>query len=148
METSKITCTRRLCFEAGHRVLGHESKCAHFHGHSYKVWLEAHNAIDDVGRVVDFSVLKSTVGTWIDENWDHAMILNAHDLSGLSLFSELEIGPKQQRLFVLPYNPTAENMAKYLLEKVCPELLNPLGVRVISVVVQETENCTATATLS
>ena len=48
-----ITCTRRLTFCAGHRVLGHESKCAHPHGHNYVVYVTAEaEQLDDVGRVM------------------------------------------------------------------------------------------------
>ena len=34
----KLTCTRRLQFCAGHRVYGHESKCANVHGHNLAVF--------------------------------------------------------------------------------------------------------------
>ena len=30
-----ITCTRRIEFDAAHRVMGHEGKCKHLHGHRY-----------------------------------------------------------------------------------------------------------------
>lgn len=36
-----ITCTRRLQFCAGHRVLGHEGKCARPHGHNYTLFVTA-----------------------------------------------------------------------------------------------------------
>jgi 6-pyruvoyltetrahydropterin/6-carboxytetrahydropterin synthase len=43
----------------------------------------------------------------------------------------------------LPYNPTAENLAKYLLWEVCPKLLKGAGVIVYKVVFRETDNCYA-----
>ncbi len=51
-------------------------------------------------------------------------------------------------IFCLPYNPTAENMADYLLRTVCPEVLIGTGVVVTKVVLWETENCFATAELT
>ena len=51
------------------------------------------------------------------------------------------------KYFVLPYNPTAENMARYLLEEVCPGLLDELGVQAVKVVIWETEESCAEATL-
>ena len=42
-------------------------------------------------------------------------------------------------------NPTAENLAFYLLHKVCPEELIHTGVTVTHVRVWETENCYADA---
>ena len=59
-----ITVMRRIRFCAGHRLLGHEGKCANFHGHSYSVDFyvsplgEDSSRVDDVGRVIDFAELK------------------------------------------------------------------------------------------
>jgi 6-pyruvoyltetrahydropterin/6-carboxytetrahydropterin synthase len=36
-----IECTRRLKFDAGHRVHLHESKCRNAHGHQYIVYIHA-----------------------------------------------------------------------------------------------------------
>ena len=53
-----ITCTRRIQFCAGHRVMGHEGKCRNLHGHNYVVFVTAQaDELDSVGRVIDFSVL-------------------------------------------------------------------------------------------
>ena len=55
----RITCTRKIHFCAGHRVMHHENKCATAHGHNYYVELIAEApSLDESGRVVDFSVLK------------------------------------------------------------------------------------------
>ncbi len=51
------------------------------------------------------------------------------------------------RFFVLPYNPTAENMAKYLLEEMCPLVLEGSGARAASVRLWETDDSYAEATL-
>jgi 6-pyruvoyltetrahydropterin/6-carboxytetrahydropterin synthase len=123
--------------------MGHEGKCSSLHGHSYKVEIEAQAALDTIGRVIDFSVLKDRVGGWLDREWDHAFLLFDLDhetrqaLSGLSL----------TKIFLLPVNPTAENIAAYLLETVCPSALAGTGVLVVSVTVHETENCQAEARL-
>ena len=74
------TITRRLEFDAGHRVFGHESKCATLHGHRYVVEVTAQAAkLDSVGRVIDFSVLKERIGAWLDEKWDHNVIVFEQD---------------------------------------------------------------------
>jgi 6-pyruvoyltetrahydropterin/6-carboxytetrahydropterin synthase len=134
-----ITCTRRLTFEAGHRVVGHENKCANPHGHSYKVFLEAEaGRLDSVGRVIDFSVLKAKVGGWIDKRWDHAMILFEKDDLLMTLLRE------DCKVFALPLNPTAENLASLLGSEYGQVALEGTGVRLKSVTVWETENCFAT----
>lgn len=140
----KIICTRRLTFAAGHRVYKHESKCAWLHGHNYVVEIDASaEQLDAVGRVIDFSVLKEKVGGWLDLNWDHAFIVSQEDGE-----ARMHVGAVQgQKLYTMPSNPTAENMAQFLLMVVCPSVLKDTGVAVTRVVVHETENCKAEAVL-
>jgi 6-pyruvoyltetrahydropterin/6-carboxytetrahydropterin synthase len=144
-----IECARKFHFCAGHRVFGHENKCAHPHGHNYTVYVEARpwrlhkDELDDVGRVVDFSVLKEKIGGWIDDNWDHAFLLYEQDTECAGALAMVA----NSKVFKLPYNPTAENMAKFLLNYVCPSLLLETHVKVEKVIVWETDNCYATATI-
>lgn len=72
--------TRKLEFDAGHRILGHEGKCAHLHGHRYVAEITVSGRdLDTLGRVVDFSVVKTKVGGWIDDYWDHNILLHPQD---------------------------------------------------------------------
>lgn len=143
----KVTATRRLQFCAGHRVHLHESKCAHLHGHNYVVFLTARGTespLDTIGRVVDFSVLKERVGGWIDKHFDHGFIISAEDEAAAVMLTQFQASNGgKQKLFVLPYNPTAENIARYLLEDVGPEVLKGTGCELVGVTVWETENCLA-----
>lgn len=139
-----ITATRRLCFSAGHRLLGHEGGCRFFHGHNYVVFVQANvERLDAVGRVIDFAVLKEKVGGWIAENWDHSFLLNKDDQEALDALVRVD----KQPVFLMGCNPTAENIADFLLRVVCPQVLEGSGVEVISVIVHETENCHAEASL-
>ena len=141
-----ITCSRRIQFCSGHRVLNHETKCANPHGHNYVLWIHARAPqLDSLGRVVDFSVLKSTIGEWVDRFWDHTFIINQDDHD---LIKVLEPHHKNKPLWIAPFNPTAENMAKYILEIVAPDHLAATGVEVYHVELFETENCKADAKLS
>lgn len=143
---STITCTRRLTFAAGHRVLNHEGKCAHPHGHNYVVEITAKsNGLDKVGRVIDFAVLKAEIGGWIDKKWDHGFIAYRADTALIRALAPLAF--PAAKVFEAPWNPTAENMADYLLHNVCPALLKGSGIRVVRVKLWETENCYATATV-
>jgi 6-pyruvoyltetrahydropterin/6-carboxytetrahydropterin synthase len=136
------TCTRRLTFCAGHRVMGHENKCRNLHGHNYVVKVEAEaDSLDKLGRVVDFGVIKATIGSWIEDSWDHGFLVFRDDLE---VINALRLVPGQ-KVFLAEWNPTAENIAGHLLH-VAGELLAPFGVAVRSVVVWETENCAAEAT--
>lgn len=135
---SRVTAVRRLQFCAGHRVHLHESKCRNLHGHNYVVFFHAEaEALDALGRVIDFGVLKAKLAPWIEENWDHGMILWKSDAEALAVVSQLQ----GQKVFELPTNPTAENMALYLLHEVAPRQLQGTGVTITRVVLWETENC-------
>lgn len=133
-----ITCSRIFNFDAAHRVKDHESKCKHLHGHRFLV--EATFAtdlgLDAVGRIIDFGVLKETLGKWIDDNLDHSTILFSEDQQLGKSISEYT----GQDIFYLPYNPTAENIAHYLFTEVCPKLFSG-NVKCIKIKIHETPNC-------
>jgi len=136
-----VTCTRRIQFCAGHRVYNHESKCRNLHGHNYVAFFTAEAPLDDIGRVIDFSVLKDRIGGWLDKWWDHGFVLWEHDAEAIGVVSSMP----GQKLYLMPANPTAENMAAYLLEHICPMVLEGTSVTVTDVRVWETENCYADA---
>lgn len=149
------TVTRKLWFSAGHRVYGHESQCANLHGHNYIVQITAAaERLDDIGRVIDFKVLKDKIDPWLQKNWDHAFLYNEKDLMCEYIFKHLPNNgsPLTEELhgmkhYSCPFNPTAEEMANYLLREVCPDLLSATGVIVLEVELWETENCKAHASL-
>ncbi len=138
-----ITCSRRLEFDAAHRVKRHESKCRNLHGHRYVVIATfTANELDNIGRIVDFGVIKDKLGQWLDSNWDHNTILWREDME----LGEAIKNITGQKIYYLPYNPTAENMAKYLLEEICPNLFSE-PLQVTSITIYETPNCQANASL-
>lgn len=137
-----VVATRKLQFCAGHRIYEHESKCRHLHGHNYHLFLHARakgddNALDALGRVIDFSVLKARFMPWIEENWDHGFIVWNEDKEAQAA---LKVIP-DQKIFLLDRNPTAENLASYLIDVVAPALLKDDLVEISKIVLWETENC-------
>ena len=58
-----ISITRKIEFDAAHRVMEHEHKCKNMHGHRYvlEVEVEMKNKLDDLGRVIDFGLLKDII---------------------------------------------------------------------------------------
>lgn len=144
-ESQTVLCTRKIHFCAGHRVMGHENKCATLHGHNYYAHITAFAPkLDDIGRVIDFSVLKERIGNWIDENWDHTFLVYEKDVEVANALKKM---PGNKPPFICPFNPTAEEMAKYLLNEVSPKQLEGTDVKVTRVVIYETENCYAEASL-
>lgn len=137
-----LTIMRRIKFCAGHRLHRHGGKCEFFHGHNYTADFYVTAAeTDDVGRVIDFADLKRLFKGWLDENWDHGFVFNQSDDNGIRAIKQVE----PCKYFVLPNNPTAENMAIYLLNEVCPKLLADTGVRATKVVIWETDESFAEA---
>ena len=138
---SKVVAVREHEIAAGHRVVGHEGKCCHLHGHGYvfKFTCEA-DGLDNLGRVIDFGIIKSTLCQWLEEAWDHRFLLWDLDPLRAAL-----VAASKESVVAVPFNPTAENMALHLLNVVGPKLLGPFGVRLIRVEVRETRKCSAEA---
>lgn len=147
---NKITRYHDIC--AGHRVVGHEGKCRHLHGHNYRIHFTCSaSELDSVGRVVDFSVVKDTLCQWLEDNWDHKFLAWEKDpmitefyygLVGKAEFEHAFLF--QESIVFVPFNPTAENIAKHLVEEIGPYILNGTGVTLEKVVIDETRKCSAT----
>lgn len=130
-----LSITRRLEFDAGHRLLKHEGKCRNYHGHRYSVeaTILTGNPLDETGMVVDFAVVKEKLGGWLDTFWDHGMLLQKGD--PLLAFCESEA----LKYFELDRPPTAEVLAEELWRQT--SLLFNTGD--VHIRVYETPNCWA-----
>jgi 6-pyruvoyltetrahydropterin/6-carboxytetrahydropterin synthase len=111
-----FTISKSFSFCYGHRLLGDKGKCKNLHGHTARavVFIES-RSLDEQGMVCHFDRLKVGIGKWINENLDHAMLLSKNDPAADAL---KKIG---ERIFVMDENPTAENIAKLIYEKVRSE---------------------------
>ncbi|MEY4567497.1 MAG: 6-carboxy-5,6,7,8-tetrahydropterin synthase, partial [Planctomycetota bacterium] len=99
--------------------------------------------VDTVGRVVDFAELKTRFKGWIDTHWDHSFLISHEDMNAQQALRMVQ----PMRFFVMPYNPTAENMARYLLEHVAPDVLMGTGARATAVRIWETDESYAEASI-
>lgn len=133
-----INCVRRIEFDAAHRIINHESKCKMLHGHRYA--LEATfvaKELDNLGRVIDFGVIKEVLGSWIDEHLDHNTILSIKDKElGEKISSETG-----QKIYYIDKNPTAENIADHIFLDICPKLFAKRHVKCVAIRLYETPNC-------
>jgi 6-pyruvoyltetrahydropterin/6-carboxytetrahydropterin synthase len=126
--------TQQIEFCYGHRLLNYEGKCRHLHGHNGRavISLEAPE-LDDRGMLVDFTDIKRTLRTWIDDELDHRMIMHQDD----PLLAVLQA--HSQPVYVIPHNPTAENIARLIYERALEH-----GFPVAEVTLWETANSSAT----
>jgi 6-pyruvoyltetrahydropterin/6-carboxytetrahydropterin synthase len=136
------TATRFHDFCYGHRVFGHENKCAGFHGHNGRVHFTVSAKLDRIGRVLDFSAINDLLCQWVEINWDHKFLVWADDLQASALHA---LDPSSVRL--VPFNPTAELLARYLLTEIGPKQLAGSGVVLTEVTLEETRKCSATTRL-
>lgn len=149
-----FTAERYHDISCGHRVYGHESKCAHLHGHNYRIHFICEPAtfndtkdqlfteLDKVGRVIDFSVIKEKLCMWVECIWDHKFLIWREDhLAEALLQMDLD------GVVLVLFNPTAENMARFLVEEIGPRELRGTGVVLRKVIVEETAKCSASYTL-
>jgi 6-pyruvoyltetrahydropterin/6-carboxytetrahydropterin synthase len=137
-----LTIMRRILFCAGHRLFKHGGKCEHFHGHNYVAdFFATGDGQDSVGRVMDFADLKARCKGWLDQHWDHGFLVFDGDKNAIEALKKVE----PCRVFLLPYNPTAENMAQYLLQEAAPEFMSGSGGRIVRVRIWETDESFAEA---
>ncbi|HMM47493.1 MAG TPA: 6-carboxytetrahydropterin synthase QueD [Thiobacillaceae bacterium] len=105
--------TRRLEFDAGHRIPHHASQCRHLHGHRYAIEITlsgeilGREAAAAEGMVMDFSEVKRVARAALVDLWDHAFLVYRGDEAVMALLATLP----EHKTVVLPTVPTAENLA-------------------------------------
>jgi 6-pyruvoyltetrahydropterin/6-carboxytetrahydropterin synthase len=137
--------TKFIEIDLGHRVTNHKSKCRNLHGHRYKIVVGVDDkvvttrGVSDEGMVIDFSDLKDIMMKEIDSKFDH----------GFTIYEEDPLAPffrKQQadgmRIIIVPFIPTAENLAKHWFEILKEKLLSK-KISIEYVEVYETPTSTA-----
>ncbi|MDD5432226.1 MAG: 6-carboxytetrahydropterin synthase QueD [Candidatus Omnitrophica bacterium] len=106
-------------FSAAHNLRGYKGKCEDLHGHNWRVELVLSSSkLDKIGMVMDFKCLKAELNSVLEE-FDHKY-LNNH-------------------VFFKKVNPTSENIAKYIFDKI-----RKRGVRAESVTIWENDTSAAT----
>lgn len=130
--------TRVFEIDMGHRLMKHEGKCKNVHGHRYRIELSfGADHVDEVGRVIDFGVIKQAFGSYLDEHFDHALMLQKGD----PLIPALEAD--RSKCCFVDFSPTVENLAKHWFAQAV-EIFSPAPPIVVTkICVFETPNCWA-----
>jgi len=105
--------TRRLEFDAGHRIPSHTSQCRHLHGHRYAIEITLSGEIittdglSEQGMVMDYTEVKRIAKEQLVDAWDHAFLVYRNDTAVLDFLNSLP----NHKTVVLKVPPTAENLA-------------------------------------
>jgi 6-pyruvoyltetrahydropterin/6-carboxytetrahydropterin synthase len=105
--------TRRLEFDAGHRIPNHNSQCKHLHGHRYAIEITLSGdiitteGIPEQSMVMDFSDVKRIAKEELVDAWDHAFLVYRGDKAVLDFLNSLP----GHKTVVLDAVPTAEHLA-------------------------------------
>ena len=109
---------KETTFSGAHRLRGYKGRCEALHGHNWRVRVSvAADALDDLGMVIDFTVLKAALEE-IASKLDHVYIN--------------EVPPFDT------VNPSAENLAKWFFDELYPRV-NGGRARVTRVMVWESD---------
>lgn len=154
-----FTITREIGIDAGHRVTNHGSKCKNLHGHRYTIHATVTGPLSQAGEsegmTLDFGFLKEIMLKCIDEPCDHALILwwddpllpilMPLDLADFDRTRPLSVMGSCGRVYLVPFVPTAENLAWHWFELLRPEVLTCTNGRakILKLRVDETPNCWA-----
>jgi len=141
--------TRRLEFDAGHRIPSHHSKCRHLHGHRYAIEVTLSGSIiteagaAEQGMVMDYSEVKRIANAALVDLWDHAFLVYRQDLDVLQFLQSLD----DHKTIVLDAPPTAENLALNAFRILDAAYRDTYGnhLRLEQVRLFETPNCWADA---
>ena len=106
--------TRRMEFDAGHRIPNHTSQCRHLHGHRYTIEITLSGDIittegqPEQGMVMDFSDVKRIANEKLVDVWDHAFLAYRGDKAVCDFLASLP----NHKTVILDTVPTAENLAQ------------------------------------
>lgn len=136
--------TRRLEFDAGHRIPNHNSQCRHLHGHRYAIEITlagniiTTEGVSEQGMVMDFSDVKRIAREHVVDAWDHAFLVWRNDKAVLDFLNTLP----QHKTVVLEVVPTAENLAQVAFELLHEAYRDTFGnqLRLVQVRLFETPN--------
>jgi len=143
------TIRRWIETDTGHRVPNHRSKCRHMHGHRYRWEAEVEGdivtegGVSEEGMLMDYSDLSAILTEHIHDMVDHAFIVHEGDAEALAALAGLG---DDHRTVILPFVPTAENLAEWAFRQIAPHIGTAYGnrLRLIAFHVRETPKSCAT----
>jgi 6-pyruvoyltetrahydropterin/6-carboxytetrahydropterin synthase len=142
-----LTITRKLEFDAGHRIPDHKSQCRNMHGHRYTLHITLAGEVveqegqSDSGMIMDFSDVKALAKEHLVDVWDHAFLVYEKDAAVRQFLETLP----DHKTVVLNRIPTAENLARIAFDILQGVYQDHYGrhLRLAKITLYETPNCWA-----
>ncbi|AGF46815.1 6-pyruvoyl tetrahydrobiopterin synthase [Candidatus Kinetoplastibacterium desouzaii TCC079E] len=142
-----ISITRKLEFDAGHRIPNHKGECKNIHGHRYllEITLEGdlseYRDKSDDGMVMDFSDIKKIAIKNLVSIWDHSFFSFYKDKQILDFLNSLP----NHKTVVLDKIPTVENLALIAYNTLFPFYNKIYNKNLVlkKICIYETPNCWA-----
>jgi 6-pyruvoyltetrahydropterin/6-carboxytetrahydropterin synthase len=142
-----LTITRKLEFDAGHRIPDHKSQCRNLHGHRYTVEITLTGQVieqegnSDNGMIMDFSDVKAIASQHLVDVWDHAFLVYAKDAPVRDFLASLP----NHKTVVIDCIPTVENLARTAFDILKAAYIDRYGtgLKLQKLVLHETPNCWA-----
>ena len=128
----KFKSTKRFGpITTGHRQWRDEGHCSYIHGYGRHVRLtfEA-STLDKCGWVMDFGDLKD-IKNWIEDEWDHRVLIAADDPLIPQLKELEEVGGINLNILPDGYYPGIEESCRYLYDKLSPMIQRKTNNRVV-----------------
>lgn len=142
-----LSITRKLEFDAGHRIPDHKGQCSNLHGHRYILKITLVGKIINInnssnrGMIMDFSDIKILAKHHLIDAWDHAFLVYAEDRSVRNFLTSLP----DHKTVVIDSIPTVENLVKMAFDILYIVYQDHFGtnLHLQKLVLHETPNCWA-----
>ena len=128
LKTFDISCAHKLLKDSAFT-----EKCTHVHGHNYKITLELYSNNLINGMVLDYGIIKREFDDKIKNVFDHKLIKHVDDATCLD-----------ENAVYVDFNPTAENLARYIMMVLYVHFKVCCRIHLKSVTVSETDSSYAT----
>ena len=118
--------TKEFRFEMAHVLTNYNGLCGNLHGHSYKCLVTISSDSLDDGMVMDFSNIKKIINEKVLGPMDHACAFNSNSDDEFENELYLLCRKHGKRMIVFPFRTTAENMSKWIYDRINDEIGNLL----------------------
>ena len=134
-----------ICFSSAHIIPEYE-KCGRLHGHTYAIHVKIGGKPDKKGIIIDFSLIKAFLKEIVNE-LDHRVLIpdkstivkieKKNDSIKIASLGKQYVFPLSDCVFLPIYSTSAENLSKYILEKLIEKIPASKQINFIEIGVDE-----------